>query len=127
SIQQTSENEKLFDLKHLNEFLENDQNCVNEMIALFIEKTPEVLKSIDESNDCDDSAKLKEGVHKLRSSLGLMGIEKALEIATWIENEIDTNPKSFIWKNEVASFISICERAVEELIANATMSENINS
>ncbi|MBC7557486.1 MAG: Hpt domain-containing protein, partial [Chryseobacterium sp.] len=127
SIQQTSENEKLFDLKHLNEFLENDQNCVNEMIALFIEKTPEVLKSIEESNNLDDTAKLKEGVHKLRSSLGLMGIEKALEIATWIENEIDTNPKSFIWKNEVASFISICERAVEELIANATMSENINS
>ncbi len=124
---QTYENEKLCDLKHLNEFLDNDQNFINEMIALFIEKTPEVLKSIEESNNCHDTVKLKEGLHKLMSSLGLMGIAKALEIAKSIENEIVENPTSFLWKNQVESFILICQRAIEELIANNNMSSNINS
>jgi signal transduction histidine kinase/DNA-binding response OmpR family regulator len=119
---QTYENEKLFDLKHLYEFLENDQNYINEMVSLFIETTPEVLKSIEEANNSDDSVKLKEGVHKLRSSLGLMGIAKGLEIATWIENEIDSNPSSFIWKNQVGRFISICKSAIEELIAKDNVS-----
>ncbi len=119
---QTYENEKLFDLKYLNEFLENDQNYINDMITLFIEKTPEVLKAIEKSNNCDDTIKLKEGLHKLRSSLSLMGIAKGIEIATRIENEINKNPKSFIWKNEVATFISICQRAIEELSAKDNMS-----
>jgi signal transduction histidine kinase/CheY-like chemotaxis protein/HPt (histidine-containing phosphotransfer) domain-containing protein len=115
---QTDENEKLYDLKYLREFLENDQKYINEMIMLFLEKTPEVLKLIEEANNSNNSVKLKDGLHKLKSSLSLMGIAKALEIATRIENEIIENPKSFIWKNEVATFISICQRAIAELIAD---------
>lgn len=124
---QTFENEKLFDLKYLHEFLENDQNYINEMVDLFIKKTPEVLKSLEEANNCNDSVKLKDGLHKLRSSLSLMGIAKGLEIATWIESQIESNPTSFIWRNEVESFISICERAIDELIAEDNRLQNINS
>lgn len=119
---QTDENERLYDLKYLREFLENDQKYINEMITLFLEKTPEVLKLIEEANNSDNSVKLKDGLHKLKSSLSLMGIAKGLEIATRIENEIIENPKSFIWKNEVSSFISICQRSIEELIADDMMS-----
>lgn len=113
---QTIDDEKLFDLRYLNEFLDNDQNSINEMIALFTDTTPEILQSIEDANYRDDSAKLKEGIHKLRSSLGLMGITKGLEIATWIENEIEINPTSFVWKNQVAVFLSICYKAVEALL-----------
>ena len=119
---QTDENERLYDLKYLREFLENDQKYIDEMIKLFLEKTPEVLKLIEEANNSNNSVKLKDGLHKLKSSLSLMGIVKGLEIATMIENEIIENPKSFIWKNEVATFISICQRAIEELIADDMMS-----
>jgi CheY-like chemotaxis protein/nitrogen-specific signal transduction histidine kinase/HPt (histidine-containing phosphotransfer) domain-containing protein len=124
---QTFENEKLFDLKYLHEFLENDQNYINEMVDLFIKKTPEVLKSLEEANNRNDSVKLKDGLHKLRSSLSLMGIAKGLEIATRIESQIESNPTSFIWRNEVETFISICERAIEELIAEDNRLQNINS
>lgn len=107
--------ENLIDLKYLNDFAEGGSTFINEMIALFLKNTPIALVSILESNQNNDVKKLKAEIHKLKSSLGLLGIVKGSESVENIEKKIESNPSGYGWQREVENLNTICEQAIIEL------------
>lgn len=106
---------KLLNLEYLNKYAEGDQNFVNEMISLFIKTAPKQLKIILKSNDKNDIDTLEKEVHKLKSSLGLLGVDSALECVSFIEKEIREDPKSGNWKAESIKLNNIIQLVLEEL------------
>lgn len=107
--------EKLINFKYLKDFAEGDDSFIKNMISIFLENTPETMAIIIKSNKNDDIKTLKEEIHKLKSSISLLGISKASESIAIIENEIETNPLSEKRKEEVVYLNEICQLAIKEL------------
>ncbi|RBN51666.1 response regulator [Flavobacterium psychrolimnae] len=107
--------EKLINFKYLKDFAEGDDSFIKNMISIFLENTPETMALILKSNKNDDIKTLKEEIHKLKSSISLLGITKASESIAIIENEIETNPLSEKRKEEVVYLNEICQLAIKEL------------
>lgn len=107
--------EKLMNFKYLNEFSGGNPFFIQNMVDVFLKKTPEILTLILESNKTDDLIYLKSHLHKLRSSIGLLGIIKALESIDIIEKEIEINPLGQRRKDEVLNLIQICQQAIKEI------------
>jgi HPt (histidine-containing phosphotransfer) domain-containing protein len=97
------------------DFAEGDDTFIKNMISVFLENTPETLTSILKSNENNDIKTLKEEIHKLKSSLSLLGISKASDSVAIIENEIETNPLGQKIKDEVVYLNEICQLAITEL------------
>ncbi|MBG6185727.1 response regulator [Flavobacterium sp. CAN_S2] len=107
--------EKLINFKYLKDFAEGDDSFIKNMISIFLENTPETMAIILKSNKNDDIKTLKEEIHKLKSSISLLGITKASDSIAIIENEIETNPLSEKRKEEVVYLNEICQLAIKEL------------
>jgi len=107
--------EKLINFKYLKDFAEGDDTFIKNMISIFLENTPESIEIILKSNKEDDIKTLREEIHKLKSSISLLGISKASESIAIIENEIETNPLSQKRRDEVVYLNKICQLAITEL------------
>ncbi|MFV5697939.1 response regulator [Flavobacterium sp. ZT3R17] len=107
--------EKLVDFTYLNEFADGDADFIQKMVSLFLHNAPEALEAIRLSNGIDDIKILKAEVHKLKSSISLLGIKKASKCIEIIENEIEINPLGKKRKDEVENFYSICQLVFNEL------------
>jgi CheY-like chemotaxis protein/two-component sensor histidine kinase len=107
--------DKLVNFKYLKDFAEGDQSFIKNMVAIFLENTPESIEIILKSNKDDDMKTLKEEIHKLKSSISLLGINKASESIEIIENEIETNPLSQKRRDEVIYLNKICQLVITEL------------
>ncbi|MFV8443112.1 response regulator [Flavobacterium sp. LB2P44] len=107
--------EKLVNFEYLKDLSEGDDAFIKSMIAIFLENTPETIETIIESNRNDDIKILKEEIHKLKSSISLLGIVKASDSVAIIEKEIEENPYSQKRKEEVVYLSAICQQAIIEL------------
>ena len=107
--------QSLIDLTYLNEFTEGDANFIRAMIDLFMQNLPSSLEIILNANGTDDMKTLKAEVHKLKSSISLVGIASASKSIEIIENEIRTNPFGEMRRKEVEIFNQICLKAYTEL------------
>ena len=107
--------EKLVDFKYLKDFSEGDETFIKNMISLFLQSTPETMEIILESNKNDDIKILKDEIHKLKSSLSLLGMFKASNCVTVIEKEIEVNPLGQKRKDEVVYLNEICQLVIKEL------------
>jgi hypothetical protein len=85
------------------------------MVDLFMQNLPIALEIILNSNEADDIKILKAEVHKLKSSISLLGIAQASKSIEIIENEIETNPFGQKRKEEVEKFNGICLQVFTEL------------
>ncbi len=110
--------EKVISLENLNEFADGDEVFIEEIISLFLTKTPIAIETILDSEKKNDFIRIKQEVHKLKSSLGLFGIIKATESVEIIENEIENNQFGDPLRTEIKNLISICEEAMVELKIN---------
>lgn len=108
-------NENLINFSYLNEFADGDTIFVQKMVSLFLTNAPVALKVILESNEMDNIQVLKAEVHKLKSSISLLGISKASKCIEIIENEIEMDPLGQRRKEEVEIFNDICKRSIDEL------------
>lgn len=107
--------ENLINFSYLNEFADGDPVFIQKMVSLFLTNAPVALKLILECNAMDNIQVLKTEVHKLKSSISLLGISKASKSIEIIESEIETNPLGQRRKEEVGIFNDICERSIDEL------------
>lgn len=107
--------EKLINFDYLNEFTDGDADFIEKIISLFINNTPVALEIILGANEADDIKVLKDEVHKLKSSISLLGIKKASQCIEIIENEIEINPLGQKRKEEVKKLYEICQCALNEL------------
>ena len=115
SLKLDEPNQSLIDLTYLNEFTEGDATFIRAMIDLFMQNLPLSLDIIVQANETDDIKTLKAEVHKLKSSISLVGIDTASKSIEIIENEIRTNPFGEMRKKEVVRFNEICLKAYLEL------------
>ncbi|TRX10816.1 response regulator [Flavobacterium gawalongense] len=107
--------EKLINFKYLNEFADEDATFIEKMVSLFLHNTPVALETILEANGIDNIKVLKAEVHKLKSSISLLGITKASKCIEIIESEIEINPLGQKRKAEVEKFYEICQLVFNEL------------
>lgn len=107
--------EKFVDFEYLKDFSDGDETFIKNMISLFLNCTPEAMKIILESNKNDDIKILKNEIHKLKSSLSILGMIKASNCVAIIEKEIKTNPLGQKRKDEVIYLNEICQLAIKEL------------
>jgi len=105
----------LVDFTYLNEFAEGDAAFIQSMVDLFMQNLPIALEIILNSNEADDIKILKAEIHKLKSSISLLGIAPASKSIEIIENEIETNPFGQKRKEEVEKFNEICLQVFTEL------------
>lgn len=75
------------DLTYLRELSGGDEIFVKEMIAFFIENTPEKLNLMKEYALSGDHEKLRFAAHKLLSDLAFVGLPSAFADIKKIENE----------------------------------------
>ena len=115
SQQKEIASEKLIDFKYLKDFSDGDDTFVKNMISLFLNNTPETMQIILESNKNDDIKILKDEIHKLKSSLSILGMIKASNCVEVIEMEIEKNPLGQKRKDEVNNLNEICQLAIKEL------------
>ena len=115
SQQKEIASEKLIDFKYLKEFSDGDDTFIKNMISLFLNNTPETMQIILESNKNDDIKILKDEIHKLKSSLSILGMIKASNCVDVIEMEIEKNPLGQKRKDEVNNLNEICQLAIKEL------------
>jgi HPt (histidine-containing phosphotransfer) domain-containing protein len=111
----SAKQETLVDFTYLNEFTEGDADFIQSMVDLFMQNLPIALEIILNSNEADDIKILKAEVHKLKSSISLLGIAQASKSIEIIENEIETNPFGQKRKEEVEKFNEICLQVFTEL------------
>ncbi|MEZ7500103.1 response regulator [Flavobacterium sp. Arc3] len=109
------ETENLIDFTYLNEFTDGDTGFMEQMVHLFMENSPISLNIILESNEADELNVLKNEVHKLKSSINLLGISSAIQSIEIIEEEINTNPHGKKRKEEVNRLNEICQSVFTEL------------
>ncbi|MFE3866610.1 response regulator [Flavobacterium sp. LS2P90] len=107
--------QSLVDFTYLNEFAEGDAAFIQTMVDLFMQNLPVALEIILNSNETDGIKILKAEIHKLKSSISLLGIAKASKSIEIIENEIEINPFGQKRKEEVEKFNEICLRVFTEL------------
>jgi signal transduction histidine kinase/CheY-like chemotaxis protein/HPt (histidine-containing phosphotransfer) domain-containing protein len=107
--------EKLVNFEYLKDFSDEDDDFINEMIYIFLKNIRGDLASIQESNQNNNLDKLKKEVHKIKSSLLLLGIEKAVKVIENFERETETNPFGLRWKKEVDNLYEICQNVIKEL------------
>jgi HPt (histidine-containing phosphotransfer) domain-containing protein len=107
--------ENLINFKYLNEFADGDNTFVEKMVSLFLQNAPPALETIMVANNIDDIVVLKAEVHKLKSSVSLLGIAKASKCIEIIENEMEINPMGQIRKDEIEKFHEICQCVFNEL------------
>lgn len=107
--------EKLVDFKYLKDFAEGDDTFIKNMVSIFLENTPESMEIILNSSKIDDIKILKKEIHKLKSSISLLGIVKASESVNSIEKELEVNPLGQKRKEEVIYLNEICQLAIKEL------------
>ena len=115
SQQKEIASEKLIDFKYLKDFSDGDDTFIKNMISLFLNNTPETMQIILESNKNDDIKILKDEIHKLKSSLSILGMIKASNCVDLIEMEIEKNPLGQKRKDEVNNLNEICQLAIKEL------------
>lgn len=105
----------LVDFSYLNEFADGDDTFIQSMVDLFMHNLPVALEIILNSNETDDIKILKAEIHKLKSSISLLGIASASKTIEIIENEIKINPFGKKRKEEVKKFNEICLEVFTEL------------
>ncbi|SEG38690.1 hybrid sensor histidine kinase/response regulator [Flavobacterium urumqiense] len=105
----------LVDFSYLNEFADGDDTFIQSMVDLFMHNLPVSLEIILNSNETDDIKILKAEIHKLKSSISLLGIASASKSIEIIENEIKINPFGKNRKEEVEKFNEICLEVFTEL------------
>lgn len=72
--------------KELLELYSGDVKLVEELLSVFREEIPVLLRSIREALEARDAALLGQRAHACRSALGAVGFTSALELATAVES-----------------------------------------
>ena len=108
-------NPDIFDFTYLYEVADNDEEFVQEMIQLFLTNVPISIEQIILSIDNDEKANLKNELHKLKSSLGLLGLDEGFTIAKMLEDELISGKSIMDIHIKVYSLIHICQIAINQL------------
>lgn len=78
-------NQIIIDLSYLKEVASGNIEFMVEMIDIFLDQTPGYLSNLNEAIENKNWQKIAESAHKIKPTLGFMGIESAKETMAEIE------------------------------------------
>lgn len=105
--------EKFYQLDKLQEFAEDNQEFLLEMIQLFIQNTSMVLKDMETAISTKDQDKLRRLAHSIKSNIRTYGLQMALEPALYLEKDQPAD-----WKQidmQFSLFKMVCTKAMEQM------------
>ena len=106
---------KPVDLKDLYDLSRGNTEFVREMIQIFLDHNPIDLKDLENSISKKEYPAIKSKAHKMKTSLGFMGLKHLLKplesIETLAENKRETEEIQFIYGEIKTS----CDQAMDEL------------
>lgn len=115
---------KITDLSYLENMGMGDDSLIIEMIELFLNNTPETLRSMKRHEANGNWEKLSAEAHKLKPNLSYMGLEGAKEIILEIEDTIKTNSDLGSVSGMIIEVEAICNQAYTELSARLDSLQN---
>ncbi len=105
--------EKLYDLHNLLEMSRGDDDFIQKMIRIFVENTEESLPKIRSLAEKNEVEMLQKVIHKLKPSVMMMRIEKAIPIILQLEEELGNTQ---IIDDTLIKTIEILIQSLEEAI-----------
>lgn len=105
------------DLSYLKKVCNGDQNFIQEMIATFIQNTPDVLNEMKEASSRESWSEVGQLAHKLKPSITFMGINSLKTIVKEIEHEGKEGLKTESLPEKVNLLNKVCNEAFRELEA----------
>jgi HPt (histidine-containing phosphotransfer) domain-containing protein len=119
---QSSENEGIdtiescIDLEYLNKRTKSNPKLMIEMISLYLEQTPPLVKAMKKSIQIEDWELLYSSVHKMIPSFSIMGIDLDFETkARTIQEYAHAHQKADEITNLVRQLENVCTQACIEL------------
>jgi len=109
--------EKLINLNYLNTVTNGDEDFKKEMIDLVTAQLPKFVKSIKQLVLDDKPDLLKREIHKLKSCIGIIGLEKGKVLINEMETEISISNSINAVRSKVKALLEMIYRLEEELKA----------
>lgn len=107
---------RCIDLNYLNKRTKSNPILMMEMITIYPEQTPHLIKSIKQSLKDKDWVGLYSSAHKIIPSFSIMGIDSEFEnMAKTIQEYANTQKQSDDIQNMVIQLENICVQACQEL------------
>lgn len=113
----TKERGQRLNLDFLQEMSGGDNEFVIEILEIFISDAPLTLDSIKKGIEESDFASVKTSVHKLKSSIKVLGEEQLAILAQQLEDESESKNKSEDFNLRIAKL----EKSVEQLVKDADL------
>ena len=105
------------DLSFLNRVSANDSTFVNSVIESFLTTAPSIIVSIRADIKQTNTRNIAQGIHKLKASLTMFGMNSAKELADYLEAELNKGYLTEQHKESIEKFCKEVNVAVEELQA----------
>ena len=107
---------KCIDLTYLNHRTKSNPTLMMEMISLYLEQTPPLIKTMKKSLQNKDWNSLQAAVHKMIPSFSIMGIHTDFEnIAKKVQEYASTQQQTDVIQGMVLQLENICNQACVEL------------
>lgn len=107
--------EKLYNLDHLRAFSRGDKVYYNKMLSIFIEQSVSALTEIREEYESKNLTKVFQIVHRIKSSIHLMGIDLLREPLKYIEKTAKEQLDSDELKKQISFLNIILNKVINQL------------
>ena len=109
-------NEKIINLDYIKQLTKNNAKLITQMISLYLEQTPPLIKELKLRSQSKDWEMLYAAVHKMIPSFSIIGMHLDYEnMAKQIQTYASTKQQTDEIPNLVLKLESVCSQACEEL------------
>jgi CheY-like chemotaxis protein len=123
-----AEKSKCIDLAYLIHRTKSDPKLMMEMILLYLEQTPPLIRAMKQSFQDKDWSSLYSAVHKIIPSFSIMGISIDFEnMAKKVQDYASTQQQADGIPDMVLQLENVCARACKELQDEVNAIKNTNS
>jgi PAS domain S-box-containing protein len=119
--------QKCINLEYLNVRTKSNPKLIMEMIAAYLQQTPQLIKTMSQSLQNEDWQLLKSSVHKMVPSFSIMGLSPEFEdMAKKIQDSAITHENTAEINDLVLQLENICNQACQELEIEFNNIKNTN-
>lgn len=103
------------DLSYLVELSGGDKEFIGEMLQTFLGETSEMLDNLKEVENGDDHERTYQIAHKLKSSLKMIGMERAAELCLQIEEKARAEQADEIQRSNIKDLVECVQQTIPAL------------
>ncbi len=111
----TTENDKLYSTSYLTENISSDEEIIHDFIELFLENTPNDLKSLNMAFEEKDIEQISAAAHKMKSSLDVMKISALYDEIRKIDKPFKTETLTNELPEIIANINNVLEKVFDQM------------